>query len=120
MLSGLEPYCGKGIRGFDCSGLLKFYVMGGFDRIYYNFMVDLNSASLLAVSPRKGTIDTLPEVPGICLYMEGHTGVYEGDGSVIESTPNARFGNGVVRTRLSDRPWTHWYEMPWVDYGIKD
>ena len=116
-MSELKPFCAKGFRAFDCSGLLKFYVMGGFDRVYYNHMVDLNSAALLEASPRKGSIGALPEVPGLCLYMEGHTGVYEGGGSVIESTPNARFGNGVVRTSLSDRPWTHWFEMPWVEYG---
>lgn len=115
-LHGLKPFCRKGYRGFDCSGLLKRYVMGGLDHYHYSREKDLNSASLFAASQRKGPIDTLPEIPGICLFMEGHTGVYEGGGSVIESTSNPRFGNGVVRTKLSDRPWTHWYEMPWVKY----
>jgi len=113
----LKPFCGKGYRGFDCSGIMRFYAMGGFDHFNYNPYADLNCAKMLASSSRSGTIDTLPEEPGLCLYMEGHTGVYEGDGSVIESTPNPRFGNGVVRTRLSDRPWTHWFEMPWVENG---
>ena len=81
--------------------------------------MDLNAAALFAASTHKGGIETLPETPGICLYMEGHTGLYEGNGSVIECTSNPKFGNGVVRTKLPDRPWTHWYEMPWVDYNMK-
>jgi len=115
-LRELRPLCGRGYRGFDCSGLLKCYTMGGFEKPQFSQEMDLNSAGLFAASPRKGAVDTLPETPGICLYMEGHTGVYEGNGSVIECTSNPKFGNGVVRTRLSDRPWTHWYEMPWVEY----
>ena len=48
--------------------------------------------------------------------MDGHTGIYVGGGLVIESTPNPRFGNGVVQTKLSDRPWTQWYCCHGVNY----
>ena len=115
----LKPFCGIGYRAFDCCGLLKCYTMGGLEHLRFNQEMDLNAAALFAASTHKGGIETLPETPGICLYMEGHTGLYEGNGSVIECTSNPKFGNGVVRTKLPDRPWTHWYEMPWVDYNMK-
>ena len=116
-LCELKALYDKGYRGFDSCGLLKRYLMGGFGHFSFNAVMNLDTAAMFAASPRKGTVDTLPETPGICLYMEGHTGVYEGNGSVIECTMDPRFGDGVVRTRLSDRPWTHWYALPWVEYG---
>ena len=27
------------------------------------------------------------------------------------------FNYGCVRTRVKDRPWTHWYKLPFIDYG---
>ena len=31
-----------------------------------------------------GTIDTLPEIPGVALRSDGHVGVYVGDGYAVE------------------------------------
>ena len=108
---------GRRLYCFDCSGLLKRFVMGGLVRYKYAPELDLNCKGLLDASPRKGAMDSFPAVPGICLYMEGHTAIYEGDGFAIEATLNPSFGDGVVRTALDARPWTAWYEMPSVDYG---
>jgi len=103
-------------RGFDCSGLLKCYIMGGIESFRYDPEYDLNCASMFKASSQKGEIGNMPDTPGICLYMEGHTGVYAGDGKVIESTPNVLFGDGVVETKLTDRPWTHWFQLSWIKY----
>lgn len=27
------------------------------------------------------------------------------------------FNYGCVRTKLAGRKWTHWYRLPWIDYG---
>ena len=61
---------------------------------------------------QKGTIDTLPEHIPCFLYMEresanpmGHTGVYLGDGTVIDARGHSA---GVVHRELSDVAWTHW------------
>ena len=61
-----------------------------------------------------GTMDTLPEVPGIALRFDGHVGVYVGNGYAVEERG---FNYGCVRTRVRDRKWTHWYQLPFVDYG---
>ena len=61
-----------------------------------------------------GTIDTLPEVPGIALRFDGHVGVYIGGGYAVEERG---FNYGCVKTKVSSRKWTHWYQLPFVDYG---
>lgn len=61
-----------------------------------------------------GAMDTLPEVPGVALRFDGHVGVYVGNGYAVEERG---FNYGCVRTRVKDRKWTHWYQLPFVDYG---
>ena len=61
-----------------------------------------------------GTIDTLPEVPGIAVRYDGHVGYYLGGGEVGEWRG---FAYGCVITRLKGRKWTHWYQIPFLDYG---
>ena len=61
-----------------------------------------------------GAIGTIPEVPGIAVRFDGHVGYYAGNGYVIEWRG---FNYGCVRTKLSGRKWTHWYRLPWIDYG---
>ena len=57
---------------------------------------------------------TLPEVPGVALRFDGHVGVYVGNGYAVEERG---FNYGCVRTCVKDRKWTHWYQLPFVDYG---
>ena len=61
-----------------------------------------------------GTMDSLPEVPGIALRSDGHVGVYIGGGYAVEERG---FNYGCVKTRVKDRKWTHWYYLPFIDYG---
>ena len=61
-----------------------------------------------------GTIDMLPEVPGVALRFDGHVGVYIGSGYAVEERG---FNYGCVKTKVSSRKWTHWYQLPFVDYG---
>lgn len=115
-MSHLRTLCGKGIRGFDCSGLIKNYVMGGLDGYRYVREMDLNTSALIRIAEKNGPVAELPQRPGICLWMQGHTGIYVGNGRVIESTPNPEFGDGVVMTSIDDRKWEQWYEFPWIRY----
>ena len=115
-ISKLKKCIGKNVRGFDCSGLIKNYMMGGLIEYKYDNRIDMNSEMMLEKSIKKGTIDTLPEVRGICLYMPGHVGIYVGNGFVIESTSNKKFGDGVCKTKISDRKWTHWFYCPTITY----
>ena len=59
-------------------------------------------------------MDSLPEVPGIALRSDGHVGVYVGGGYAVEERG---FNYGCVKTRVKDRKWTHWYYLPFIDYG---
>lgn len=52
-----------------------------------------------------GTIDTLPEIPGLALYKDGHAGYYIGNGYAVEWQG---FSWGCVKTQVKKRPWTHW------------
>ena len=61
-----------------------------------------------------GTMDTLPEIPGVALRSDGHVGVYVGDGYAVEERG---FSYGCVRTKVASRKWTHWFQLPFVDYG---
>lgn len=111
-----EKLTGKGVRAFDCSGLIKRFLMGGFSRFHYDPSLDYNSLTLLENAPVQGEGTELPEVPGLCLYLPGHVGIYAGCGRVIEATANPRFGDGVVETAFADREWTQWFTCPHVHY----
>jgi len=62
----------------------------------------------------KGTIDTMPEIPGIAVWHDGHIGVYIGNGEVIEAMGTQY---GVVKTQLAGRGWTHWLQIPYIAYS---
>ena len=61
-----------------------------------------------------GTIETLPEIPGVALRSDGHVGVYVGNGYAVEERG---FSYGCVKTKVASRKWTHWFQLPFVDYG---
>lgn len=60
-----------------------------------------------------GEIGSIPDVIGVAVRFNGHVGVYVGRGEVVEWRG---FKHGCVITELKDRPWTHWYRLPWVEY----
>ena len=61
-----------------------------------------------------GGIASLPDVPGLALYKSGHLGYTVGGGEAVEWRG---FRYGCVRTRVADRRWTHWFALPFLDYG---
>lgn len=101
----------------DCIGLLKFYMFtdkfGDNPHSGYNSDYDTSANGAFNNATEKGPINTIPEIPGICLHMNGHFGVYIGNGDVIEARGTYY---GVVKTRLVDRPWTYWFKSPWLEY----
>lgn len=60
-----------------------------------------------------GTIDTIPELPGVLVRYDGHVGVYAGDGKVVEWR-GFKYGSQV--TKLAGRGWKHWYKHPAIKY----
>ena len=60
-----------------------------------------------------GTIDTLPEIPGVAVRYDGHVGIYIGNGLVVEERG---FNYGCVITKLTERDWLDWYMIPGIKY----
>lgn len=106
----------NGEKVFDCVGLIKgaIWCNGDPNAIpKYNASQDVNANGMFNKATEKGSIDTIPEIPGICVRYNGHVGVYIGRGYVIE----ARGHNfGVVKTELKNRNWTDWYKCPYINY----
>lgn len=60
-----------------------------------------------------GAMDTLPEVVGLALHTDGHVGYYVGDGYAVEWRG---FHYGCVKTKVADRTWKYWYQLPFITY----
>ena len=120
----LSRLAGKGYFGCDCVGLIKSYYWSGKDdggtgspnygKAGYP---DVNAGLMYNAAKVKGSIASMPEVPGIIVYCKTHphVGVYIGNGEVIESTLSSR-GDGVVKTKLKDFKWEYWFECPYINY----
>lgn len=110
-----DNYIGK--RTADCVGLIKGY--SWYDPQTESFgyavngMPDLSANQIYEFASEKGSIDTIPEIPGLLVWMDGHVGIYIGNGEVIEAMGTYY---GVVRTQLSRRGWQAWAKVPGIAY----
>lgn len=110
-----------GKRTADCVGLIKGY--GWYDTesgkiiVGSNDMKDVTADGMFSAATEKGTIDTIPEIPGLAVWHEGHIGIYIGDGEVIEAMGTQY---GVVKTQLKNGRWTHWLKVPYIKYIDKE
>lgn len=106
-----------GGRTADCVGLIKGYgwLNPETQEIEYgtNGMADVGADQMYENATEKGSIDSMPEIPGLAVWHSGHIGIYIGDGEVIEAK-GTRYG--VVRTNLDDGSWTHWLKVPYITY----
>lgn len=101
----------------DCSGLIKGYLWCDDARDNtpkYNSNEDLNANTLLKRCTEKGDISTIPEIPGVLVFMTGHVGIYKGNGEVIEARGHSY---GVVITKLKERKWTKWGKCCFITYN---
>ena len=106
-----------GGRTADCVGLIKGYGWYNTEaaqiEIGANGMPDIGADTMYENASEKGTIDTIPEIPGLAVWHEGHIGVYIGNGKVIQA---ANTNAGVILTNLGDTAWTHWLKIPYITY----
>ena len=146
--------CNKemGQQVFDCVGLLKAYCMGvrdnyeadvksgiakyigEYDKSADGWLSECTNGSYTIRNLKglytgnncaAGTIDTMPDTPGISVHLPGHVGIYVGNGMVIDcrgksSSARNKLGlpGGVVKTPLSSMKWTHWGKAPWFNDSI--
>jgi len=117
----------------DCIGGLKGYMWTGggvgmleaigtdstFTSKYgSNGCPDKGANSMFTYAKNKGmdwgAIGTLPEIVGLALTKTGHIGYYIGNGYAVEWKG---FSYGCVKTKVAGRGWTHWYKLPFIQYG---
>ena len=111
----LQNWIGR--RTADCVGLIKSYSWYDpeTENIVYGShgMPDIGADGMYYAAAESGTIDTIPEIPGLAVWHSGHIGVYIGNGEVIQAM-GTRYG--VVKTALGDSGWTHWLKIPYITY----
>ena len=117
VLSGQKTGCSgcryNGKQAYDCAQLTRYACKAAGQEL----VSGSNAQWKKTPWDKKGTIDTLPDVPGVILYhMDSngemsHTGVYVGGGLAVEARAAAY---GVVKTAVKSRSWTHWAALPGV------
>lgn len=76
-----------------------------------NAFPDMNANTMFANATESGLIDTIPEMPGLGVWHDGHAGIYVGNGYVIHANGTHR---GVEKQLLSDTKFTHWFKITGV------
>lgn len=114
-------------RLFDCVGLIKG-VMWGFPNTVYtsNGFKDYSDQTLWNACSEKSSDFSNVQV-GECLWVQGHVGVYIGDGKAIECT-SAWKGNVQITavsnigkiTGLNSRKWSGHGKIPTVAYNATE
>lgn len=97
-------YGGASPGTVDCSGLIYSYC-GGNAR---------GGDSQLYASSESGYISNgIPRVHGLGLHMDGHVGVYIGDGMAVDARND---DEDVCYDTLDYMGWTQWYKVGAIDY----
>jgi len=107
-------YIGK--RTADCGGLIKSFLWWKGNGPVYNPSNDVGVNTMYNQATEKGVINSMPEIPGLIVWKYDHVGVYIGNGDVIEAIGTKQ---GVVLTKLKDRPWTHWFKHKDIEYVVQ-
>ena len=123
---------------FDCVGLIKGILWGwcgDMTRTYggagyaCNGVPDYDAKQMIDHCLEVST-DFTTIVPAEAVWLDGHIGVYVGEGKVVEATP--KWLGGVQRSTCSNvsaklipgtagtRRWTKHGKLPWVDYSAME
>lgn len=105
-----------GQKVHDCVGLIKGYLWctGPNDtQPKYVSAQDKSANMMRDVCTVSGKISSIPEIPGLLVFLDHHVGVYIGNGNVIEARGHKY---GVVQTKLADRSWKTWGRCPYLEY----
>lgn len=95
----------------DCSGGIVYAIQQ-----YIPTFADRTADGFKAQFTKSGVISTIPEIPGLAVWRKGHIGVYVGGGYVIEFRGT---DYGCVKTKLSERNFTHWGMIKGVTYEVE-
>lgn len=128
----LRNLIGQGYWGFDCVCTIKAILWGwtgdtssisGGAVYASNGVPDIGANQMITVCSNVSTDFSNILVGELC-WMEGHVGVYVGDGLSVECTP--RWANKVqftacnrVKTGYNTRTWTKHGRLPYVSYDAE-
>ncbi len=123
----LRGKIGSAPWAFDCVGLIKGVLWGwvgdrsrnfGGAKYRSNTVPDV-SANGMTKRLTERSEDMAHILPGEAVSMDGHIGIYVGDGKVVEATLTGKY-DGIVITDLSYRPWESHGKLPWVEYAKEE
>ena len=98
----------------DCVGMIKsfFWKDGAITadpKYATNHCPDVSANGMIKLCSETGKIGSIPDIPGLVVWKEGHIGVYVGGGYTIEMRG---FAYDCVRRKVKDGPWTKWGRLP--------
>lgn len=121
--------------GFDCVCLIKSLLWGwsgdttqiyGGAKYASNGVPDINDEQIINVCSGVST-DFSSVAVGELLWMQGHVGVYIGNGLAVECTPAWKDGVQVTavhnigkKSGYNGRSWTNHGKLPYVTYGADE
>lgn len=119
--------------GFDCVCLIKGVLWGwtgdtsksyGGAAYASNGVPDIGADEMIRRCPGASSAGWADMVPGEAVWLEGHIGVYIGDGLAVECTPKwenkvqiTAVGNIGPKPGYKTRTWTKHGRLPYVDYS---
>ena len=106
---------GKYDYAYDCVGLIKCYLFGGFGNVKYNSKYDLSANGMYNKCTEKGKISSIPNIKGLLVWMDGHIGVYDGEKYTYECTVSGGTFR-IIKTVAKTRGWTNWGKCAYITY----
>lgn len=122
--------------GFDCVCLIKGVLWGwtgdtskSYGGAVYasNGVPDIGADEMIRRCPGASSTGWADMVPGEVVWLEGHIGVYIGDGLAVECSPKwankvqiTAIGNIGPKPGYNARTWTKHGRLPYVDYSDAD
>jgi len=105
-------------RCADCVGMIKSFFWTGnrYDtdpKYGSNGCPDKSANGMIDLCKVKGDISTIPDIPGVVVWTNGHIGVYIGGGYTIEMRG---FDYDCVKRKVKDGPWKKWGKLPMLNY----
>lgn len=100
---------------YDCVGLIKCYLFGGFGKVKYKSKYDLSANGMYNKCTKKGKIKNIPNIEGLLVWMDGHIGVYDGKKYSYECTVSGGSFR-ILKTVAKTRGWTNWGKCAYITY----